>query len=243
MNPMSAEKSWLLPPLLFALGIVTIVAIWAGLETESMIRLFDCDGASPVELMTLPLFALIVPLVWLCPPCGGSTSRQVRWASVWSLLSLLAIVRETDLHEALFVRLWPAVAQGFHGTVFKMRFLKAPEIPLAPKLFVLGFFALLILAVIVPLLRYLLPLLKGFFRRQPVAWATACFGLATVMVLLADRLPSNLKHAGCALSRPTIALLRGLEEGGEMLMALFALLALLMAHLEYGRKVSKAGEA
>lgn len=238
MSPLTSKKAWLLPPVLFFCGLAALVGIWLAMDPEDLIRLFDNNGASPVELMTLPLFALIVPLVWLCPPCGGSARRQVAWSSVWSVLGVLAIVRETDLHEALFVSIWPKVASGFHGTVFKMRFLKSPDIPLMPKLFVIVFFAIFIAAVVIPLLRYVLSLFRDFFRKKPVAWATAFFGITTTMVLLADRLPSAFSKSGHALSRPVIALFRAFEEGGEMMMALFALLALLMSYLHYGRKES-----
>lgn len=236
MNLLTSKKSWLLSPVLFALGCVVLTVLWAALEPDSLIRLFDNNGSSPVELMTLPLFALIVPLVWLCPPNAGSVRRQAGWASLWSLLGFLAIVRETDLHEALFVSIWPEVAHGFRGTVFKMRFLKAPDIPLMPKLFVIVFFAIFIVAVAIPLIRYLVPLFREFFQLKPVAWTTAFFGISSTMVILMDRLPSNLTKAGHSLSRPMTALFRAFEEGGEMMMALFALLAILMSHLYFVRK-------
>lgn len=234
MNPLTSKKSWLVSPILFLLGYAVLTAIWAVMDTEPLIRLFDNNGASPVELMTLPLFALIVPLVWLCPPNAGTARRQAGWAALWSLLGFLAIVRETDLHEALFVSIWPDVANGFRGTVFKMRFLKAPDIPLMPKLFVIAFFAIFISAAAIPLIRYIVPLFRDFFRRKPVAWASAFFGITTVMVLLADRLPSNFTKSGHPLSRSVVALFRAFEEGGEMMMALFALLAILMSYLHFG---------
>ena len=235
MNLTTSKHSWLTAPVVALVALFAFIAVWAALEPATLVPLFDNDGASPVELMTLPLFALVVPLVWLCPPCGGSTKRQCLWASLWSLLGVMAIVRETDAHKVLFANIWPDVAAGFRGTVFKMRFLKAADIPFMPKLFVAVFFVLFFVAVIIPLVRYAVPLVKGFFRLEPVAWTMAVFGGAAVTVMVVDRLPANLRHAGVDLSDGVRALLTVFEEGGEMVMALMALLAILQAHLIFGR--------
>lgn len=235
MNLTTSKRSWLTAPVAALVSLFAFIAVWAALEPATLVPLFDNDGASPVELMTLPLFALIVPLVWLCPPCGGSTKRQCLWASLWSLLGVMAIVRETDAHKVLFAKIWPDVAAGFRGTVFKMRFLKAADMPFMPKLFVTVFFILFFVAVIIPLVRYAVPLVKGFFKLEPVAWTMAVFGGAAVTVMVVDRLPANLRHAGVELSDKVRALFTVFEEGGEMVMALMALLAILQAHLIFGR--------
>lgn len=239
MNLMTSKKSWLTGPVISLVCLALFLIVWAVLDPATLESLFDNHGASPVELMTLPLFALIIPLVWLCPPCGGTTGRQCRWAALWSLLAAMAIVRETDLHKMLFASIWPDVAENFAGTVFKMRFIKAGDIPFMPKLFVIVFFVLFFVSVIVPLVRYALPLIKGFFKFEPVAWTVACFGGASVVVMIVDRLPANLRHAGVELSEKTLALLTTFEEGGEMTMALLALLALLQSHLIFGRSIGE----
>lgn len=235
MNLLTSKRSWIAAPVAALAFVAVLVAVWAAVEPATLVPLFDNDGASPVELMTLPLFALIVPLAWLCPPCSGTAKRQCLWASLWSLLGIMAIVRETDAHKVLFAKIWPDVAANFHGTVYKMKFLKAASIPLMPKLFVAVFFALFFIAVLVPLIRYAVPLFKGFFKLEPVAWTMAVFGGSAVTVMLVDRLPANLRHAGVVLSDSSRALLTVFEEGGEMLMALMALMAMLQAHLIFGR--------
>lgn len=234
MNLLTARKSWLVAPVVVGIVSLILLAVWVALDPQTLEINFDNDGHSPVELMTLPLFALIVPLVWLCPPTSGSTGRQCRWAALWSLLGVMAIVRETDLHKILFAKIWPAIANTFTGTVFKMKFLKADGIPFLPKLFVFLFFVVFFAAVAIPLIRYIIPLVKGFFRLEPVAWTMAFFGGVSVMVLTVDRLPANLRHANISVSDSLLALMKAFEEGGEMLMALLALLAILQAHLIFG---------
>ena len=216
MDVLTSKRSWLVAPVAAILMYAVLLAVWAAIEPSALVPLFDNDGASPVELMTLPLFALTVPLAWLCPPCAGPARRQCAWSALWSLLGVMAIVRETDVHKALFAKIWPEVAANFHGTVFKMKFLKASGIPFMPKLFVAVFFVLFFVAVIVPLARYIVPLVKGFFRLEPVAWTMAVFGCVSTSVLVVDRLPANLRHAGVDLSDSAIALPKVFEEGGEM---------------------------
>lgn len=235
MNPLISRKAWLVAPVCFAVCLALLVALWRTLEPATVMALFDQDGTAPVELMTLALFALIIPLVWLCPPVGGSVRKQVFWSAEWSLLAFMALVRETDLHKTLFAALWPDIAAGFKGTVFKMRFLTAGSMPIVPRLFVLFFFILFFATVMIPLARYLVPLVKGFFTLKPVAWSAAVFGATSVLVLVCDRFPAWYRHTHdeTALSDAAKAFCTVLEEGGEMMMALFALLALLQSYLVF----------
>ena len=173
MNLITSKKSWLTAPVLAFLGLSLILLLWSVTDPCVYVEWFDTEKApfSPVEWMTLPLFGLIVPLVWLCPPQSGPTRRQCAWSLLWSLLSVVAIVRETDLHKIAFAQIWPDIASSFSGTVFKMRFLKAGDIPLMPKLFVLVFFIVFFVVAAIPLIRYFIPLGKadgwsGAFRRR-----------------------------------------------------------------------------
>ena len=241
MNLFTSKKSWLTAPALALLGFALILFLWCATDPQEFVVWFSIEeGLSPVEWMTLPLFALIVPLVWLCPPQSGPTRRQCAWSLLWSLLSVVAIVRETDLHKIAFAQIWPDIASSFSGTVFKMRFLKAGDIPLMPKLFVLVFFIVFFAVAAIPLIRYFIPLVKGFFKFAPVAWSAATFGVISVFVLTIDRLPANLRDWGIVnLKAPGheagLALCKSLEEGSEMIMALLALLTLLQSYLIFGR--------
>ena len=236
---LTSGKSWLVAPVVALVGLGVLLLLWGVAEPQTYLEWFQLkEGLSPVEWMTLPLFGLIVPLVWTCPPNSGSLRRQCAWSALWSVLGLIALVRETDLHKLAFARLWPEVADSFPGTVFKMRFLKADAVPLMPKLFVIMVFVIFFVAVGLPLLRYLVPLLKGFFRMEPVAWSAATFGVVSAFVLVVDRLPANLRKWGIVnLKAPGheagLALCKGLEEGAEMVMALLALLTIVHSYLTF----------
>ena len=234
---MTSKKAWLTAPILFVLMSLVLFATWLAMEPAHLIHFFDNKGSAPIEIMTLPLFALIVPLVWLCSPFDGSWKRKAFWNTVVSLLALMAIIRETDLHKMLFAYIWPDVAANFTGTVFKMKFLKAASIPLAPKLFVAAFFAVFFAVTAGTFAYFVVRLVKGIFRMHPVCWTWAVFGAASLMVIIVDRLPAKLRHSGFdtpALDKHTgsiAALMKAFEEGGEMMMALFALMGILQAHL------------
>ena len=246
MNLFTSKKSWLTAPALALLGFALILFLWSATDPQEFVVWFSIEeGLSPVEWMTLPLFALIVPLVWLCPPQSGPTRRQCAWSLLWSLLSVVAIVRETDLHKIAFAQIWPDIASSFSGTVFKMRFLKAGDIPLMPKLFVLVFFIVFFAVAAIPLIRYFIPLVKGFFKFAPVAWSAATFGVISVFVLTIDRLPANLRDWGIVnLKEPgheaSLALCKGLEEGAEMILATLALFALLQSYLIFTSKACRS---
>ena len=242
MNLLESKKSWLVAPIAALSGFALILLLWSVTDPREFVTWFSIDeGFAPVEWMTLPIFGLIVPLVWLCPPQSGSTRRKCVWAFLWSSLAVMAIVRETDIHKIVFANIWPDIANTFSGTVYKMRFLKADSIPFLPKLFVFIFFVVFFVAVAIPLIRYFIPLVKGFFRFEPVAWSAATFGAVSTFVLTIDRLPANLRDWGIVnLKAPGheagLALCKGLEEGAEMIMASLALLTLLQSYLIFAQK-------
>ena len=250
MNILVSRNAWLLSPALFFVGVTVFLCCWAVAAPEALIANFDADGHSMVELMTLPLFAMVIPLSWLCCPVAGSVRRKAFWSFVFSVLGFMALVRELDWHKIWFAQLWPEVTASFRGTVFKMRFLTSGDVPFVPKLFVLFFFVLFFAATVGPLLYFIRRLIKGLFRFHPVAWTMACFGATGVMVQTCDRLPSTLRDTGWI--RPELldkttgslaALMTAFEEGGEMMLAAFALLAILQAHAIYAPDAPEPGFA
>ena len=250
MNILVSKRSWMLAPAVFVLGFGFFVVCWAVNDPCVLMGNFDADGHSMVELMTLPLFAAIAPLSWMCCPVAGSARRKAFWCLVFSLLAFMALVRELDWHKMWFAQLWPGIASTFPGTVFKMRFLKCGMVPIVPKLFVAGFFAVFFAATVGPLLYFLRRLLRGLWKLHPVSWTMAAFGATGVVVQVCDRLPSALRNGGLVspelinkASGPLTALFVALEEGGEMLLAIFALIAILQAHAIYSPDSPEPGFA
>lgn len=240
-------KKWYCAPALWFAAIAALVVVWAVMEPGALVAAFDQDGYSPFELATLPVFAAIVPLVWWKCPFSGSARRRAVLCAAVSLVALMAIVKETDLHNFALHALCPSLVgedgkilpgvlfkpngQPLTGTPFKARFLTNGAVPFGAKAFVVGYFVSFF-GVFAALLAYFsVAFVKGVFSLHPVAWTVGCLGASGVLVQIADRLPSWLGHAyGLEKSADGVtsaqSLCTALEEGGEMMLAAFALLAI-----------------
>lgn len=253
-------KPYLVGPVLFVLCLLALLATWAAMEPAALRRFFDADGYSPFELATVPFFAAIVPLVWWKCPFTGSPRRRALLCAAVSCVAVMAVVKELDLHVLAMRALFPEVVNAngsvyglvkpngtaLTGTPFKLRFLTNAGAPLAAKAVVLFYFGSFF-GVFAVLLAYFFPqLVKGFFALHPVAWTMCCFGTSGVMVQLCDRMPAWIRHArGVSKSNGVdslSSLFTALEEGGEMMIALFALLAIYQAHRIYHSEAEPSPE-
>ena len=237
MNLLVAKKSWMLAPAIALASLAALACTWAVMEPEALSAAFDADGASFFEVLTLPFYILIVPAVWLCCPFGGTVRRKVLLCSGVTCVAVMAVMKETDLHLAVISSLYPDVVESFSGTPFKMRFLTSGDVPLGAKFVSLMYFVLFFGVFAAMLLYYAKTLLKAFFKLHPVAWSIACMGGSGVMVQIADRLPAWWRH-GMDISKGDVpaafsSFCTAFEEGGEMMLAAFALLAILQAHAIY----------
>ena len=234
-----SRRSWILAPVVFLASVALLAIIWAVMEPQALRAAFDADGHSFFETLTLPFYALIVPTVWLCCPFAGSTKRKVLLCAGVSCVAAMAVVKELDLHLVAMNALYPEIVANFKGTPFKMRFLTGHGIPIGAKVVALSYFVLFF-GVFAVMLAYFFPrLVKGFFRLHPVAWTMCFFGGSGVMVQMFDRLPAWYRHAK-GLPKSEVAdaftsFCTAFEEGGEMLIAAFALLAILQAHAIYAK--------
>jgi hypothetical protein len=240
MNLLASKNSWVTAPIFFLIGIVSLIFCWLTTEPSVLTAKFGNDDYSFVEAMTIPLFAAIIPLSWLTTPVDGSLKRKILFSSNFSLLGFIAVARELDWHRVWFNAIWPDIAQGFKGTVFKLNFITADTIPIMPKLFVIAFFAICFTAIVVPLAYYFVRLIKGLFKFHPVCWTVMFLGISGVMSKIFDRLPSMLNQMQIFPPElmekgtgPIRALLMALEEGGELMVAVLACLAILQAHAIY----------
>lgn len=242
------KKSFLLAPVIFLIGVAILTFVWACMEPEALRAAFDADGHSFFETLTLPFYALIVPTVWLCCPFTGSKKRKILLCAAVSCVAAMAVVKETDLHLAAITALYPDVVKDFGGTPFKMRFLTRSmtnghnpiPIPFGAKCLALAYFGLFFGVFAGLLAYYAMKLFKGFLKLHPVAWSICFLGGSGVMVQIFDRLPAWYRHSqGLAKDEVVTgafgSFCTALEEGGEMMIAVFALLAILQAHAIYCR--------
>ncbi|MCR5413332.1 MAG: glycosyltransferase [Kiritimatiellae bacterium] len=253
MGWIDGKKGWLFPPALFFAGIAVLVAVWAVMEPAALVDFFDNDGRSPVELATLPFFAAIVPMVWLKCPFEGSSRRRTILSLMVSVVAVMAIVKELDLHNWALHALYPQIVgedggimasaglvkpngSKLTGTPFKMRVLTNGAVPLGMKALVTGYFALFF-GVFAAGFVYLVQFwIDGVLKLKPSAWSWGCLCGSGVVVQIADRLPSWLGHGyglakGESVTRAQ-SLCTALEEGGELMLAAFALLTIYLGWRE-----------
>ena len=259
-NESKSGYGWLVGPAVFVAGVAALLVTWALLEPSHLVRLFDQDGRSPFELATLPFYAAIIPFVWWkCPFDGSKTRRNVLCLMV-SVVAVMAIVKELDLHNAALHFLYPKFVgedgsllpglvkpsgKPLSGTPFKMRVITNSGVPLGMKAFIVFYFVAFFGVFAAGFLYLLKAWITGVFKFEPCAWSIGCFGASGVMVQVADRLPSWLDHAhGLEKSADGTtaaqSLCTALEEGGELLIAMFAILAIVQAHRALA---SASGEA
>lgn len=254
-------KPFLVGPVVFCIGLLSLLLVWAIMEPAALHHAFDQDGYSPFELATIPFFAAIVPLVWWKCPFTGSSRRRALLCAAVSCVAIMAVVKEMDLHLMAMRALFPEVVNAdgnvyglvkpngdpLTGTPFKMRFLTNGGAPLMAKVLVVFYFGALF-GVFAALLAYFFPkLVKGFFQLHPVAWTMCCFGTSGVMVQLCDRMPAWVRHIRGLPKEKTIdaisSFFTALEEGGEMMIAIFALIAIYQAYRIYSKSADKSADA
>ena len=246
------KKGWLVPVFAFAACIAALAVAWAVMDPEAAIAFFDQDGRSPFELATLPFYAAIIPAVWMLRPFTGSRKRVFVLCLAVSIVAAMAIVKELDLHLAALHSLYPQFvgADGsllpglfkqngspLTGTPFKMRVLTNAAVPVGMKSFIVAYFALFFGVFAVGFAYLGWTWLKGVFTLKGSSWAWGCFGASGVMVQVADRLPSWLGHAygleknGDGVTKAA-SLCTVMEEGGEMMIAIFAILTMILGYIE-----------
>ena len=254
MNLKEANKSFLVGPIVFVLCLLALLATWAVMEPASLRSFFDDNGHSPFELATLPFYAALVPLVWWKCPFTGSRLRRAILCSAVSCVALMAIVKELDIHQVAMHSLFPQIVDAnghvcnlvrdngkpLTGTPYKMRFLTNPGAPVMAKVMVLVYFGGLF-GVFAALLAYFSwPLMKGVFALHPVAWSVGCLGASGVMVQVMDRLPAWMRHVEHASKSKVVdstsSFCTAFEEGGEMMIAIFGIMAILQAYKYYNSK-------
>lgn len=246
------KKEFLVAPIVWLSLMVLLLVTWLALEPATLIRWFDQSGYSPFELATLPFYAAIVPMVWWKCPFEGSSRRRAIFCLMVSVVAVMAIIKEMDLHLWALHGLYPdyvdaegALLPGLFkpngdelvGTPFKMRVLTNGGVLVGMKLWILLYFALFFGTFAAGFAYLLKSWVVGVFKLVPAAWAVGCFGASGVMVQVADRLPSWLDHRfGLEKSEGGVTSLQALctvlEEGGEMMIAIFAILAIYLGYRE-----------
>ena len=250
------KKGSLVAPMVFLVCVLALLVTWLVMEPAALRQAFDQDGHSVFELATIPFYAAIIPLVWWKCPFTGSATRKALLCTAVSCVAFMAVCKELDWHLLAMQNLFPSIigpdgnvhglvkpnGDPLTGTPFKMRFLTNGGAPLAAKACVLFYFGAFFGVFAALLAYYSIKLIKGFFKLHPVAWSICFFGGSGVLVAIMDRLPAWYRHAhglakGAVVNNSFGSFCTCFEEGSEMMIAIFALLAIVQAHAIYTRSI------
>lgn len=240
MCVLKSKYSWLTAPVLWLAGTIALISVWAASTPVWIDRHFDYHGISPVESATIGLYFFMIGLLWSLPPMRPGR-RRVFWSADFTLITFFAVCRELDWHKMLVKT--SGLPDASHGTAFKMKFLTNTNNPLSDRIIVALCFLLVFAVCGFTLVYFLRRLLTGLFAFHPVCWSIGFLGGATILVQFADRLPAVLRHKyGIVLSDSLHAFCTTMEEGQELLMPLFVILAIIQAHFIYNDEPSDREE-
>ena len=175
---------------------------------------------------------------------GGLIDIATYTAYGIAILTLLATCRDFKDNPTLFLALlFLLIAAVFREagiqhmlthtdtTAFKIRFFTNPNNPWCEKvraaciLFVAAVVALYVIG------ETAIPLLKGFFKGKAISWSIAGLCATTIVSKCVDRAHGNyFKWTGTRISEDLLAYLTLFEEGLELFIPLWAVLACLQHH-------------
>ena len=142
----------------------------------------------------------------------------------WALLFLLvaAVLREAGIQHML---------TQTDTTAFKIRFFTNPNNPLCEKIRALAILAIVAIVALYIVIRTALPLLKGLFKGNGLSWSIAGLCATTIVSKCVDRAHGNYyKWTGTPVSDQVMPYLMLIEEGLEMFIPLWAVLACWQHH-------------
>ena len=216
-------------PIIWLCGIIILLIVALNASPEWIKLNFNMKGHSTVEVATVTLFFFQILFMWLMPPVPLNTVRGKLLCFNFSVITFIAICREMDWHKAMIDV--SHIEGATTGTPFKMRFLTNSINPLPDRLLVLFWFIVVIALCAGTLLWYIRPLLKGLFRFHPVCWSIAFVGGTGILINIFDRMGSILKKDfKIFLTDNQKAFTTVLEEGQELLLPLFVIIAIMQSH-------------
>ncbi len=219
-------------PIIWGCGMIALLFVYTIATPEKIFLNFSQKGFSPVEITTVGLFFFQILLFWMLPPVPLKTNKGKLLCLDFSVITLIAIAREMDWHRAIIDV--SNIQGATHGTPFKMRFLTNPVNPLADRQLVLFCFIFVIALCAGTLLWYIRPLLKGLRTFHPVCWSIAFLGGSVILINIFDRMGSVLrKEFNIEFTEQSKALICLMEEGQELLLPLFVIIAVIQSHFIY----------
>ena len=216
---MTVLNRWWTAPIILCL-MYGLIAILGACWTPEQVYYYTADW-NLIDIVTLTGYGLAISLFFTFET---DFKTQEERNAFWGLLFLVlvCVLRELGAQH------WLTTTDT---TAFKGKFFLNPHNPLSEKIRA-GLILLSILGFIGYFLtKYFIPLIKGIFKRGPLAWTIGTLGGSFVLAKFFDRLPGHYRKAmGMKLNLETMSVFSLAEEMGEILIPLLIMLALGQYH-------------
>lgn len=214
MNPLFAFSSVILAMALYFIACYLLRFLYGP---------YDLDQSGATDALTYLFYGMAFSVLVCFYKDYMHTPRQGTYSGL-IFLWFVTLLREMGIQH------WLAINDT---TAIKLNYFKNPAVPLYGKV-ISAVFILSVVSVIIYLLyKNFKKMVRGFFKLDPMYWTIATFGGLGMLTQLADRLNSNwAKYTGERLSEPALFFVKIIEEGGESLLPLVFIIALVQFHLQ-----------
>ena len=184
---------------------------------------YDLDQTGAPDALTYLFFGMAFSVLMCFYGDYMHTPRQGTY------LGLIFLWGVTLLRE-MGAQHWLAINDT---TAIKLNYFKNASVPFYGKVI-----SAVVILTVVSVIAYLFyknftKMVKGFFKLDPMYWTIATFGAWGAITQIADRFNSNYaKYTGERLSEPALFFVTIIEEGGESLLPLLFIVALVQFHLQ-----------
>ena len=218
-------KKLLMHPLFASLCLLVGMGLWFGICYFMRFRYgpYDLDQSGAPDALTYLFFGMaFATLIHFY----GDYMHTPRQSTYFGLIFLwvITLLREMGAQH------WLAINDS---TAIKINYFKNAAVPFYGK--VISAVVILSVVSVIAFLFYknFKKMLKGFFKFNPMYWTIATFGGWGAITQIADRLNSNLaKYTGERLSEPALFFVTIIEEGGESLLPVLFIIALVQFHVQ-----------
>lgn len=218
-------KKIFMHPIFAALNLVILMGLYffACYFMRFRYGLYNLDQVGATDALTYLFFGMTFATLIALQGDYRHTPRQSTYFTL-IFLWIVTLLREMGMQH------WLAINDT---TAIKINYFKNPAVPFYGKVIS----ACIILAVVwaIGFLFYknFKVMVREFFKLNPVYWTIATFGVWGVTTQIADRLNSiYTKHMGQHLSEPTRFFISIVEEGGESLLPILFIIALVQFHFQ-----------
>ncbi len=184
---------------------------------------FDLDASGATDALTYLFYGMAFSVLMCFYGDYMHTPRQSTYFGL-IFLWIITLLREMGLQH------WLAINDS---TAIKINYFKNPAVPFYGKVISAVVILTVVSVIIFLLFKNLKKMVRGFFKLNPLYWTIATFGGWGMATQIADRFNSNYaKWTGERVSEPVLFFITIIEEGGESLLPLLFILALIQCHLQ-----------